>query len=70
MAEEELGDHGGPAGVPSGESVDMHGQIVQDTGADVIRPLPLHHLLDAGDKEDVQEQGCSRRDGKEGVNQA
>lgn len=62
VVEEELGEHGRSAGVPSWERVGVHGQVVQQAGGDVVRALPLGQLLQTGHNHDVQEQGYKRTD--------
>lgn len=62
VVEEELGEHGHPAGVPGGKGVGVHGQVVQQARADVVRTLPLGQLLQTCHNHDIQEQGCKTGD--------
>lgn len=61
VVEEEFGEHGCPAGVPSRERVGVHGQVVQHAGAHVVRALALGQLLQARHDHDVQQEGCETR---------
>lgn len=62
VVEEELGEHGHPAGVPGGEGVGVHGQVVQQARVDVVGALPLGQLLQTCHNHDVQEQGYETGD--------
>ena len=53
VAQEELGHHGRAAGVPGGEGIHVHGEVVQEAGARLERATPLDELLHAGHRHDV-----------------
>lgn len=61
VVEEELGEHGHPAGVPGRKGVGVHGQVVQQARVDVVRALPLGQLLQTCHNHDVQQQGYKKR---------
>lgn len=47
--------------MPGWERVGVHGQVVQEPGADVVRTLALGQLLQPSHDHDVQQQGCKMR---------
>lgn len=62
VVEEELGEHGRSAGVPSWKCIGIHGQVVQQARGDVVRALPLSQLLQTSHNHDVQKQGYKTGD--------
>lgn len=60
MGQQELGDHGSPAGVSGGEGINVHGDVVQEAGGHLPGSPALHQSLDSSYSHDVQYESCQR----------
>ena len=54
VGQQELGHHGGAAGVRGRERVHVHGHVVQEAGGHLPGAPPLHQPLDPRDGQHVQ----------------
>lgn len=61
VGQQELGDHGGPAGVSSREGVDVHGHAVQEPRRHLPGSSALHQPLDSGHSHDINKEGCHNK---------
>lgn len=66
VGQQELGDHGRPAGVRGGEGVHVHGHVVQEARRHLPGAFALHQLLDTSHGHDVKDEGCQREREKRG----
>lgn len=58
VGQQELGDHGGAAGVSRREGVNVHGDAVQQARGHLPGSSALHQPLDSSHGQDVQKEGC------------
>lgn len=68
VGQQELGDHGSPAGMSGGEGINVHGDVVQEAGRHLPGSPALHQSLDTSYGHDVHDESCQGGNTR-GVNQ-